>query len=446
MKLDSRELRILILEELQKKISNRMLISEEAIPDDAKQQIQILLSDPGVINGTDSTRIGALTSLVGVYTQPRFRGDNVMDRYLERMQEIGIEVPGSDNPIARVADLNSDLDILVSSFEQALRPVLDGEVVLQKGSSGTQVIALQSLVAYALSDAGLDPGILGTSGENNDGIDGNFGGKTEDAIEDLQAEYGIDEDGAVGRQTATAIMTLGQDTSAEPTRLPSRSSSSVDRVRLSMENATKLMALRDVFFDDTGPYESELSSFSWSYDGIEDILTVNVSSEAEAIITDILGYGAVTSLKMMVDKIVRDSLATCGEIKVDLEGEEIDAWGALKLDSHIGEDSTDIMWAWQDCQRATWNTLSQSISTTELIGLDIIPCDYVGSDCSEEDKAAWDDNHVVILEDPDDIATTAEYSDHISLLSPSGKVIVGAEVRSVFEQLNEWLIANNLDS
>jgi len=289
MKLDSRELRILILEELQKKISNRMLISEEAIPDDAKQQIQILLSDPGVINGTDSTRIGALTSLVGVYTQPRFRGDNVMDRYLERMQEIGIEVPGSDNPIARVADLNPDLDILVSSFEQALRPVLDGEVVLQKGSSGTQVMALQSLVAYALSDAGLDPGILGTSGENNDGIDGNFGGKTEDAIEDLQAEYGIDEDGAVGRQTATAIMTLGQDTSAEPTRLPSRSSSSVDRVRLSIENATKLMALRDVFFDDTGPYESELSSFSWSYDGIEDILTVNVSSEAEAIITDILG-------------------------------------------------------------------------------------------------------------------------------------------------------------
>jgi len=70
-------------------------------------------------------------------------------------------------------------------------PLVGGARVLSKGLKGADVRVLQN----ALEDLGYPVG----------GIDGNFGPRTEGAVKAFQANFGLDDDGLVGRETKTAI-------------------------------------------------------------------------------------------------------------------------------------------------------------------------------------------------------------------------------------------------
>ncbi len=71
--------------------------------------------------------------------------------------------------------------------------------VLRKGSKGDTVEALQIL----LKGYGYD---LGTTGPKKDGIDGSFGGKTENAVEAFQEDVGLDADGICGPKTWAKLL------------------------------------------------------------------------------------------------------------------------------------------------------------------------------------------------------------------------------------------------
>lgn len=73
--------------------------------------------------------------------------------------------------------------------------------LLKKGSTGETVETLQIL----LKGRGYD---LGTYGPKKDGIDGDFGGATENAVECFQEDNGLTVDGDVGGQTWAALLGL----------------------------------------------------------------------------------------------------------------------------------------------------------------------------------------------------------------------------------------------
>lgn len=73
--------------------------------------------------------------------------------------------------------------------------------VLKKGSKGETVEALQAL----LLGLGYD---LGTTGPKKNGVDGSFGGKTENALMCYQEDNGLAVDGSCGRKTWTKILGL----------------------------------------------------------------------------------------------------------------------------------------------------------------------------------------------------------------------------------------------
>ena len=70
---------------------------------------------------------------------------------------------------------------------------------LRKGDKGEDVKALQTL----LKAKGYD---LGTAGDKHDGIDGDFGTKTEAAVIAYQKDNGLDADGIVGEKTMGCLM------------------------------------------------------------------------------------------------------------------------------------------------------------------------------------------------------------------------------------------------
>lgn len=75
--------------------------------------------------------------------------------------------------------------------------------VLKRGLKGNDVTKLQT----ELKKKGYD---LGTSGKNKDGIDGDFGGKTETAVEKYQKASKLKIDGVVGKDTAHKLGWLYQ--------------------------------------------------------------------------------------------------------------------------------------------------------------------------------------------------------------------------------------------
>ena len=69
---------------------------------------------------------------------------------------------------------------------------------LRKGDEGDDVAELQEM----LLELGYD---LGKTGANKDGVDGDFGKKTDVAIRDVQQKNGITVDGVVGYKTYEAL-------------------------------------------------------------------------------------------------------------------------------------------------------------------------------------------------------------------------------------------------
>lgn len=74
-------------------------------------------------------------------------------------------------------------------------PLVGGARVLSRGLNGADVRALQSS--------------LERLGHSVGGVDGRFGPRTQSAVEAFQADFGLDVDGVVGRETKTAIAGIG---------------------------------------------------------------------------------------------------------------------------------------------------------------------------------------------------------------------------------------------
>lgn len=87
------------------------------------------------------------------------------------------------------------------SDRQSLERLLTGRSVIRSGQRGDSVRALQRILITRLNQNGLES-VATAMGEP----DGAFGPKTKDAVEALQRKYDIDDDGVVGRQTASAIL------------------------------------------------------------------------------------------------------------------------------------------------------------------------------------------------------------------------------------------------
>lgn len=68
-------------------------------------------------------------------------------------------------------------------------------------------------VQAALVAAGYD---LGTSGPNGDGVDGDYGGRTRQAVEDFQRDNDLDVDGVVGARTWAVLSTYRSEEIAAP--------------------------------------------------------------------------------------------------------------------------------------------------------------------------------------------------------------------------------------
>ena len=71
--------------------------------------------------------------------------------------------------------------------------------LLRVGSRGDDVVELQQ----KLKDLGAD---LGTTGAKGDGVDGQFGSRTDKAVKKFQADKRLDVDGVVGPLTAAALL------------------------------------------------------------------------------------------------------------------------------------------------------------------------------------------------------------------------------------------------
>jgi peptidoglycan hydrolase-like protein with peptidoglycan-binding domain len=98
--------------------------------------------------------------------------------------------------------------------------LMGGDKVIQRGSRGKEVKALQRAIIERLKQYEFQTEI-----DAMGAVDGIFGGGTRKAVLKLQEKYGITEDGAVGRQTWTAIKTDGKE---EAKSSNVRSSSAVD--------------------------------------------------------------------------------------------------------------------------------------------------------------------------------------------------------------------------
>jgi len=101
--------------------------------------------------------------------------------------------------------IREELSILVESplepdLIDVLSSIQDGSSsYLRTGNASRSVALIQSY----LKSQGYD---LGTFGPAGDGVDGRFGRQTRVAVEQLQSQLGVDDDGIIGPETASAIL------------------------------------------------------------------------------------------------------------------------------------------------------------------------------------------------------------------------------------------------
>lgn len=104
-------------------------------------------------------------------------------------------------------DYGTEADTNTPAQGGAVEPVKYtlGSRLLKRGSKGDDVAHLQSILAHNM---GYD---LGTYGAKNDGVDGNFGEKTEKAVKRFQSFAQIEVDGKYGSITHKALMGVLDD-------------------------------------------------------------------------------------------------------------------------------------------------------------------------------------------------------------------------------------------
>ncbi len=109
-----------------------------------------------------------------------------------------------DENLDRLA--KAEAEVLAAYYaEQDVNADNANERMIRKGDEGDDVAALQEM----LIDLGYD---LGTYGPGKNGVDGDFGAKTDAAVRDFQKKNGLSADGIVGPKTYAALRAAEAET------------------------------------------------------------------------------------------------------------------------------------------------------------------------------------------------------------------------------------------
>ena len=166
-------------------------------------------------------------------------------------------------------DYGTDADTNTPAQGGTVEPVKYtlGSRLLKRGSKGDDVAHLQSILA----GMGYD---LGTYGEKNDGVDGDYGEKTEKAVKRFQSFAQIEVDGKYGSITHKALMgvlddiTKGEDDGADDDDTPvipagKHVLTTGDSVNVRSGPATTYKVLTRVNKGDTMPYVATAEALGW---------------------------------------------------------------------------------------------------------------------------------------------------------------------------------------
>lgn len=118
------------------------------------------------------------------------------------LSEIGLDLFSQTIPSSE--DLDSEEVIKRIKNSQPVTPntIVSGKQTIRQGQKGKVVRQIQTM----LVTLGYD---LGDSGKNKDGVDGDYGDKTVEAIVDFQFDHDLDGlDGVVGKETMTKLYDL----------------------------------------------------------------------------------------------------------------------------------------------------------------------------------------------------------------------------------------------
>lgn len=166
-------------------------------------------------------------------------------------------------------DYGTDTDANTPAQGGTVEPVKYtlGSRLLKRGSKGDDVAHLQSILA----GMGYD---LGTYGEKNDGVDGDYGEKTEKAVKRFQSFAQIEVDGKYGSITHKALMgvlddiTKGENDGADDDDTPVTPAgkhvlATSNSVNVRSGPATTYKVLTRVNKGDTMPYIATAEALGW---------------------------------------------------------------------------------------------------------------------------------------------------------------------------------------
>tara|TARA_Y100000034_G_scaffold134789_1_gene204277 strand:- start:785 stop:1813 length:1029 start_codon:yes stop_codon:yes gene_type:complete len=241
MQLDKSTLRMMILKEIKNRVEKKNLFEQtysqrsEVTSDERKQEIRAIFSD--IDWASDSQNILDLKEYMLDAEMQNALDDGFVRNIKKVLDDAGIDIEENTYDYEGPAEPTGPIGIM--SVEDARRvaddqlaDVASGSAVVKRGAKGPRVEVIQRLV-YDFLDRYLPTGenptdYLGTGGEYNVGIDGDFGPSTEEAIEKVQeiANFQIglkwmQIDGEVGQQTLDLITHPHDLTFDDPSYVPS---------------------------------------------------------------------------------------------------------------------------------------------------------------------------------------------------------------------------------
>lgn len=162
-----------------------------------------LFNEDGTPNYSEQSNIVKMLS--GGITEETIENNEVLKQSGIRasedyLTEIGIKM--LSQPSNEVLDSEEVNKTIRSSQPVTPNTIVSGKQTIRQGQKGKVVRQIQTM----LVTLGYD---LGDSGKNKDGVDGDYGDKTVEAIVDFQFDYDLDGlDGIVGKETMTKLYDL----------------------------------------------------------------------------------------------------------------------------------------------------------------------------------------------------------------------------------------------
>jgi len=164
-----------------------------------------LFNEDGTPNKSEQAKIADMIS--GTITDKTIEDNPVLQEIgttlrTEDLSEIGLDLFSQTIPSSEDLDSEKVIKRIKSSQPVTPNTILSGKQTIRQGQKGKVVRQIQTM----LVTLGYD---LGDSGKNKDGVDGDYGDKTVEAIVDFQFDHDLDGlDGVVGKETMTKLYDL----------------------------------------------------------------------------------------------------------------------------------------------------------------------------------------------------------------------------------------------